>query len=82
LKLAKQHISVLLLHHGLSSPDAKWTVKHSAWLHRQHFGQAGTQFFCQVAAELVELLALHLKRLDQQIMEITPRAIMRRRSML
>ncbi|MGP4992733.1 IS110 family transposase [Glutamicibacter ardleyensis] len=72
LKLAKQRLGVLLLRHGVLSPDPKRTVKHTAWLRRQHFGQAGTEFFYQAEVELVELLAAHLNRLDQRITEIAP----------
>lgn len=72
LKLAKQRLNALLLRHGVSYPDTKWSVKHMHWLHQQHFGQAGTEFSYQADVELVELLAAHLKRLDQRITEIAP----------
>lgn len=72
LKLAKQRLNALLLRHGVSYPDTKWTLKHMHWLHQQHFGQAGTEFSYQADVELVELLAAHLKRLDQRITEIAP----------
>lgn len=72
LRLSKQRLNALLLRHGVSYPDTKWTVKHFDWLHRQHFGQAGTEFSYQADVELVELLATHLKRLDRRITEIAP----------
>ncbi|MGP5046838.1 IS110 family transposase [Glutamicibacter ardleyensis] len=72
LKLAKQRLNALLLRQGVAYPDTKWTLKHMAWLHQQHFGQAGTEFSYQADVELVELLAAHLNRLDQRIKEIAP----------
>lgn len=72
LKLSKQRLNALLLRHGVAYPETKWTGKHTAWLHRQHFGQAGTEFSYQADVELVELLAAHLKHLDQRIKETAP----------
>ncbi|MGP5123000.1 transposase [Glutamicibacter ardleyensis] len=72
LKLSNQRLNAPLLRRGVSYPDTKRTVKYTAWLHRQHFGQAGTEFSYHADVELVELLAAHLKHFDQHIEETTP----------
>lgn len=70
---SKQRLNALLLRHGrVYSEPSKWTRQHKEWLHRQHFDQAGTEFSYQADVELVELLEAHLKRLDQQIADLTP----------
>ena len=45
----------------------KWTRDHLAWLHRQRFDSPVLQFTYEADVEQAELLAAHLKRIDQRL---------------
>jgi transposase len=65
---ARQHVNAVLLRHGLRYPkDSRWTQEHRLWLHRQHFDEPALQFTYEADVEQAELLAGHLKRIDQQV---------------
>lgn len=65
---ARQHVNALLLRHGIRYPEkTKWTQAHQAWLHRQHFDSEVLQFTYDTDVEEAELLAAHLKRIDQRV---------------
>lgn len=69
---SKQQLNALLLRHGLRYPEGtKWTGKHIAWLHRQHFDQPGTEFSYQSDVEMIETLGGHLARIDQHIIDVS-----------
>lgn len=68
---ARQRLNALLLRHGLRYPkDTKWTQEHTAWLRRQRFDSPVLQFTYESDIEQVELLAAHLKRVDQHVAEV------------
>lgn len=72
LAQSKQQLNALLLRHGNRYPDGtKWTSKHLAWLHCQHFDQPGTEFSYQSDVEMVETLGGHLARIDQHIIQVS-----------
>ncbi|WP_427004580.1 IS110 family transposase [Pseudarthrobacter sp. H2] len=65
---ARQHVNAILLRHGIRYPEkTKWTKEHGAWLHRQHFDSPVLQFTYEADVEQAELLAAHLKRIDQRV---------------
>lgn len=65
---ARQHVNAILLRHGIRYPEkTKWTKEHGAWLHRQRFDSPVLQFTYDADVEQVELLAAHLKRIDQRV---------------
>ena len=65
---ARQHVNAVLLRHGIRYPEkTKWTKEHGAWLHRQHFDSPVLQFTYEADVEQAELLAAHLKRIDQRV---------------
>jgi transposase len=65
---ARQHVNALLLRHGIRYPkETKWTKEHLLWLHRQRFDSPNLQFTYETDVEQVELLAAHLKRIDQRV---------------
>jgi transposase len=65
---ARQHVNAVLLRHGIRYPEkTKWTKEHGAWLHRQRFDSPVLQFTYQADVEQAELLAAHLKRIDQRV---------------
>lgn len=71
LSHARQRLNAILLRHGLRYPkDTKWTQEHAAWLHRQRFDSPVLQFTYESDIEQVELLAAHLKRIDQHVSEV------------
>ncbi len=71
LSHARQRLNALLLRHGIRYPkDTKWTQEHAAWLHRQRFDSPVLQFTYESDIEQVELLAAHLKRIDQHVTEV------------
>ncbi|MHA7271792.1 transposase, partial [Arthrobacter sp. HLT1-20] len=64
----RQRLNAILLRHGIRYLEGtKWTHAHQAWLHRQCFDSPVLQFTYEADVELVELLAAHLKRIDQQV---------------
>lgn len=68
---ARQHVNAILLRHGIRYPkETKWTQEHRAWLHRQHFESPVLQFTYETDVEQAELLAEHLKRIDQRVAAI------------
>lgn len=65
---ARQHVNAILLRHGIRYPkETKWTREHQQWLHRQVFDSPVLQFTCEAEVEQAELLAAHLKRIDQRV---------------
>ena len=65
---ARQHLNAILLRHGIRYPkETKWTQEHLQWLHRQRFDSKVLQFTFNAQVEQEELLAAHLKRIDQRI---------------
>ncbi|NVN00810.1 IS110 family transposase [Arthrobacter sp. SDTb3-6] len=65
---ARQHVNAVLLRHGIRYPkETKWTREHVLWLHRQCFDSPVLQFAWEADVEQVELLAAHLKRIDQHV---------------
>ncbi|MCG2621238.1 IS110 family transposase [Arthrobacter sp. I2-34] len=65
---ARQHVNAILLRHGIRYPKkTKWTKEHVLWLHRQHFDSPVLQFTWEADLEQAELLAAHLKRIDQRV---------------
>jgi transposase len=65
---ARQRVNAILLRHGIRYPkETKWTLEHQAWLHRQHFDSEVLQFTYEADVEQAELLAAHLKRIDQRV---------------
>ncbi|UNK45758.1 IS110 family transposase [Arthrobacter sulfonylureivorans] len=71
---ARQHVNAFLLRHGIRYPkDTKWTLEHHAWLHRQRFTDPVDQFTYDADLEQAELLAVHLKRIDKQLMATASR---------
>jgi transposase len=65
---ARQHVNAILLRHGIRYPEkTKWTKEHVLWLHRQHFDSPVLQFTYEADVEQTELLAAHLKRIDQRV---------------
>src|SRR6476620_11007226 len=65
---ARQHVNAILLRHGLRYPkDTRWTQEHRLWLHQQRFDEPALQFTYDADVEQAELLAAHLKRIDQQV---------------
>jgi transposase len=77
---ARQHVNAILLRHGIRyakeillrhgiryAKETKWTQEHKAWLHRQRFDSPVLQFTYEDNVEQAELLAAHLKRIDQRV---------------
>ena len=65
---AHQRVNAILLRHGIRYLDGtKWTRDHLAWLHRQRFDTPILQFTYEADVEQAELLAAHLKRIDQRV---------------
>jgi transposase len=65
---ARQHVNASLLRHGIRYPEkTKWTQAHQEWLHRQRFDSPVLQFTYDSSVEQAELLAAHLKRIDQRV---------------
>ena len=65
---AHQRVNAILLRHGMRYLDGtKWTRDHLAWLHRQRFDAPILQFTYEADVEQAELLAAHLKRIDQRV---------------
>jgi transposase len=65
---ARQHVNAILLRHGIRYPgQSKWTKEHVLWLHRQRFDSPVLQFTYEADVEQAELLATHLKRIDQRV---------------
>lgn len=65
---ARQHVNAILLRHGIRYPKkTKWTLEHQQWLHRQRFDSPLLQFTYEADVEQAELLAAHLKRIDQRV---------------
>lgn len=61
-------MNAILLRHGIRYPkDTGWTKEHGLWLHRQHFEEPALQFTYEADVEHGELLAGHLKRIDNQV---------------
>lgn len=68
---ARQQVNAILLRHGIRYPkDTKWTMEHHRWLHRQRFDSEVLQFSYETELEHEELLAAHLKRIDQRLAQI------------
>ena len=65
---ARQHVNAILLRHGIRYPkETRWTKEHGLWLHRQRFDSPVLQFTYEADVEQAELLAAHLKRIDQRV---------------
>ncbi len=68
---ARQRVNAILLRHGLRYPEkTKWTQAHQTWLHHQHFDSPVLQFTYDTDVEQAELLAAHLKRIDQRVAQV------------
>ena len=65
---SRQHLNAILLRHGIRYPkETKWTQEHIRWLQRQRFDSEVLLFTFNAQVEQEELLAAHLKRIDQRI---------------
>lgn len=68
LAQSRQQVNAVLLRHGIRySKETKWTQEHILWLHRHRFDSEVLQFTFNAQVEQEELLAAHLKRIDQRI---------------
>lgn len=68
---ARHRVNAILLRHGIRYPEkTKWTKVHRAWLHRQRFDSPTLQFTYESYLEQAELLAQHLKRVDERVTQV------------
>jgi transposase len=71
LMRCRHRLAKLLLRHGIVySGGRAWTVGHETWLHRQRFGQRGTQLAFDADLEAMLLTRDRRDRLDRAITEL------------